>query len=71
MKLGEHNCQFILRAFPGGFYSGAPSIAVDYDDTRYECCGRIARNKLDSLGEDFAEWLCDEHYATWLNHEAQ
>ena len=71
MTLGEHYCQFILRALPGGFYS-YPSIAVSYEDPRYECCGRVARNKLDLCGEDFAEWLCDEHYAVWTNHhEAQ
>jgi len=44
---------------------------MNYNDSRYDCCGRIAQNCVDPCGEDFEEWLCDEHYQIWLNHEAK
>lgn len=54
-------CQYIVSVNPGGWEGALGSIAVDFSDPRYVCCGRIARFKL----EDCDEWLCAEHYNIW------
>lgn len=51
----EHRCQYIIG---GENYLGPNTIAIDYNDLRYECCGKPAHFKLE--GTD--EWLCAEHY---------
>jgi hypothetical protein len=55
-----------MAANEGGFY-GYPSIVVNYYDRRYEVCGLPA---VINVGDDeMEEWLCQKHYAVWIEHE--